>query len=111
LQKSFPLAVSLTRNTNGKEQRIIVVGDADFMSNIELNRFNMKTANFAFNTGIFSWLSYGEFPISSYRPAPKDTTLLIKREQIKYLRIAFLWVFPGIMLAIGALILIRRKRK
>lgn len=111
LQKSFPLAVSLTRNTKGKEQRIIVVGDADFMSNIELNRFNMRTANFAFNTGIFSWLSYGEFPISSYRPAPKDTTLLIKREHIKYFRITFLWVIPGIMLAIGALILIRRKRK
>jgi len=111
LQKSFPIAVSLTRKTKGKEQRIVVAGDADFMSNIELNRFNMRTANFAFNTGIFSWLSYGEFPISSYRPAPKDTTLLIKREQVKYFRIAFIWVLPGIMLAIGALILIRRKRK
>jgi len=111
LQKSFPLAVSVTRKTKGKEQRIIVTGDADFMSNIELNRFNMRTANFAFNTGIFSWLSYGEFPISSYRPAPKDTTILIKREQIKYLRITFIWVLPGIMLAIGTLILIRRKRK
>ncbi|NQX53636.1 Gldg family protein [Pedobacter panaciterrae] len=111
LQKSFPLAVSLARNTKGKEQRIVVVGDADFMSNIELNRFNMRTANFAFNTGIFSWLSYGEFPISSYRPSAKDTTLLIKRDQIKYLRIAFLWVFPGMMVAIGTLILIRRKRK
>lgn len=111
LQKSFPLAVSLTRKTRGKEQRIVVVGDADFMSNIELNRFNMRTANFAFNTGIFSWLSYGEFPISSYRPSPKDTTLLIKRDQIKYLRIIFLWVFPGILLALGTIILIRRKRK
>jgi ABC-2 type transport system permease protein len=111
VQKSFPLAVSLTRKTHGKEQRIVVTGDADFMSNIELNRFNMGTANFAFNTGIFSWLSYGEFPISSYRPAPKDNTLLIKRDQIKYFRITFLWVLPGIMLAIGALILIRRKRK
>lgn len=111
LQKAFPLAVSLTRKINGKEQRIIVVGDADFMSNIELNRFNMRTANFAFNTGIFSWLSYGEFPISSYRPAAKDTTLSIKRDQIKYFRIAFIWVIPGIMLALGTLILIRRKRK
>jgi ABC-2 type transport system permease protein len=111
VQKSFPLAVSATRKTKGKEQRIIVVGDADFMSNIELNRFNMRTANFAFNTGTFSWLSYGEFPISSYRPAPKDITLLIKRDQIKYLRITFLWVFPGILLALGTIILIRRKRK
>ena len=111
VQKSFPLAVSLTRTTKGKEQRIVVAGDADFMSNIEQNRFNMRTANFAFNTGIFSWLSYGEFPISSYRPAAKDTTILIKKDQIKYLRMAFLWVFPGLLLALGTLILIRRKRK
>ncbi|HWV70640.1 MAG TPA: Gldg family protein [Pseudosphingobacterium sp.] len=111
LQKSFPLAVSATRKIEGKEQRIVIVGDADFMSNIELNRFNMRTANFAFNTGIFSWLSYGEFPISSFRPEAKDTLLLIKRDQINYFRITFLWIFPGILLVLGTIILIRRKRK
>ncbi|MCQ6957215.1 Gldg family protein [Mucilaginibacter aquariorum] len=111
LKKPFPLAVSITRNLNGKEQRIIVAGDADVMSNVELNRFNMRTGNFAFNTGVFSWLSYGQFPISSFRPMPKDLLVLVTKDQVKNLRIVLIWVLPGILLAIGSLILIRRKRK
>jgi ABC-2 type transport system permease protein len=111
IKQPFPLAASITRNLNGKEQRIIVSGDADLMSNIELNRFNMRTANFAFNTGLFSWLSYGQFPISSFRPMPKDILVLVTKDQVKNLRIVLIWVLPGILLAIGSVILIRRKRK
>lgn len=111
LKKPFPLAASITRNVSGKEQRIIVAGDADLMSNSELNRFNMRTANFAFNTGVFSWLSYGQFPISSFRPMAKDTLVLVTKDQVKNLRVVLIWVLPGILLAIGSLILIRRKRK
>lgn len=111
LKKPFPLAVSITRNINGKEQRIIISGDADLMSNAELNRFNMRTANFAFNTGLFSWLSYGQFPISSFRPQPRDTTVLVTKDQVKTIRFVLIWVLPGILLAFGSLILIRRKRK
>ena len=111
LKKPFALAASITRNINGKEQRIIVSGDADLMSNAELNRFNMRTANFAFNTGVYSWLSYGQFPISSFRPMAKDTLVLITKDQVKNLRIVLIWVLPGILLVIGSLVLIRRKRK
>jgi len=111
LQKAFPLAVSLTRKIAQKEQRIIVIGDADLMSNKELNRFNLRTANFVFNIGVFSWLSYGEFPISSFRPAPKDTVLLVDKDQIYLLKLIFVWIIPGLLLACGSIILIRRKRK
>lgn len=110
-RKAFPLAVSLTRKINGKEQRIVVSGDADFMANAELKRFNMRTANFTFNTGIFSWLSYGQFPISSFRPPAKDIRVFVTKEQVKVLKIGFLWVFPAILLACGSILLIRRKRK
>ena len=111
LKKSLPLALSLRRNVKGKDQRIIVLSDADLMSNAELNRFNMRTANFVFNTGLFSWLSYGAFPISSFRPSPQDTVLFLAKDQVKIIRIILLWVIPGILLACGSLILIRRKRK
>ncbi|MCX2475354.1 Gldg family protein [Pedobacter sp. MC2016-05] len=111
LQRSFPLATSLTRKFNQKEQRIIIIGDADLMSNKELNRFNLRTANFAFNIGVFSWLSYGEFPISSFRPAPKDTVLLVDKDQIHLLKLIFVWIIPGLLLACGTILLLRRKRK
>lgn len=110
-RKSFATAVSLTRKINNKEQRIIVTGDADFMGNAELQRFNLRAANFVFNTALFSWLSYGEFPIDSTRPKPEDTAVLLTKDQVKFLRIIYLWVLPGILLAFGAILLIRRKRK
>lgn len=110
-RKAFPLAVSLTRKINGKEQRIVIAGDADFMSNTELQRFNLRTANFAFTTGLFSWLSYGEFPIDSSRPPVKDIKVFVTKDQVKWLRILYLWVLPGILLAFGTILLIRRKRK
>ncbi len=110
-RKSFATAVSLTRKINNKEQRIIVTGDADFMGNAELQRFNLRNANFVFNTALFSWLSYGEFPIDSTRPKPEDTAVLLTKDQVKFLRIIYLWVLPGILLAFGAILLIRRKRK
>jgi ABC-2 type transport system permease protein len=110
-RKSFPLAVSITRKINGKEQRIVVAGDADFMANAELQRFNMRTANFVFNTGIFSWLNYGKFPINSFREPAIDTKVLITKDQVKPLRVIFIWILPAILLACGSILLIRRKRK
>ncbi|MNL27158.1 hypothetical protein D3C87_1487290 [compost metagenome] len=111
IKKSFPTAVSLTRKINGKEQRIVVTGDADFMSNTELKRTVPAVGNFVFSTGVFSWLSYGEFPIARYRPKVRDTVLLVSKDQVKVIRFIFVWVIPGILLATGAILLIRRKRK
>ncbi len=110
-RRAFPTALGLTRTIKGKEQRIIVTGDADFMSNAELQRFNLQAANFAFNTGLFSWLSYGEFPIDSSRPPIKDTKIRVTKDQSKILRIIYVWIIPGILLAFGSILLIRRKRK
>lgn len=110
-RKTFPTALGLTRTVQGKEQRIIVTSDADFMSNAELQRFNLRNANFVFNTGLFSWLSYGEFPIDSSRPPIEDIKLKVSKKQAKMIRLFYVWVVPGILLAFGSILLIRRKRK
>ncbi|HSC38540.1 MAG TPA: hypothetical protein VLD19_11725, partial [Chitinophagaceae bacterium] len=108
---AFPLAVSVARKINGKEQRIIISGDADFMSNAELQRKNVPAANFAFSTGLFSWLSYGAYPIDSSRPGESDTKANITKDQVKVLRFAVLYVVPALLLLFGSILLIRRKRK
>jgi ABC-2 type transport system permease protein len=69
------------------------------------------TANFAFNTAIFSWLSYNEFPIDTSRPDAKDKRLTVGSEQVSQLNILFVWILPAILLAFGSVLLIRRKRK
>jgi ABC-2 type transport system permease protein len=108
---SVPTALSLTRHINGKEQRVIVTGDADFLSNAELNRNNVRTTNFTFCTGLFSWLSNGEFPIDTSRPKLKDNRFNLTDNGLKGLKILFLGVMPAILLILGIVLLIRRKRQ
>jgi len=110
-KKSVPTVIALTRKVNNKEQRIVVTGDADFLSNDELGRYNVQTINFAFNSALFSWLSYGQFPIDTYRPEAKDTRVSVSTDTVDILRILYIWVLPGILVAFAAILLIRRKRK
>ena len=107
----FATALSLTRMVNGKQQRIVVTGDADLMSNSELGRRNARTANFVFNTAIFGWFSYGQFPIETTRPRSKDNHLRFSEAGLKAVKFIFWGLAPGCLLVFGTVLLIRRKRK
>ena len=108
---SVPTALALSRKADGREQRIIVCGDADFMDNYNLKRNDVPTANFSWNTAMFSWLSGGEFPIDTFRPAAKDTRILISLSSITIFKIIYLWIIPAILVVFAAVLLIRRKRR
>lgn len=107
----LPAVVGLTRNIHGRQQRIVVAGDADFLSNAELGRFNLKTCNFDFSTGLFSWLDNGDFPIDTSRPPAKDKRLNITDSGLASLKVLLLGILPGLLLILGSIVLIRRKRK
>ena len=107
----FPTLLGLIRNVNGKQQRIVISGDADLLSNAELARNNPRNCNFALSTGIFSWLSYGEFPIDSFRPKGPDTKLDLTSKGLMWTKAFLLGILPGLVLIVGAVLLIRRKRK
>ena len=109
IRQSFPTVIGLKRMVDGKEQRIVVAGDADFLSNAELRRSN--TANFTFSTGLFSWLSSDEFPVMTTRPGSLDKKVLVTSDRLKTQKIIFMWVLPSILLALASIVLIRRKRK
>lgn len=106
------VALALTRNIDGKNQKIMVVGDADFMSNGELNRRNLKkqTKNFNFITAVFKWFSNGEYPIDTTRPEPIDNKILVSQDQLSWIRIIFIGIVPFLLAVLGLSILIRRKR-
>ncbi|WP_212005193.1 Gldg family protein [Chitinophaga sp. HK235] len=112
-RRSVPLALSLSRKVHGREQRIIVTGDADCISNSELTAVHgdKQFANFYFSTSLFSWLSYGEFPIYTILPEGKDKKINITPSGLEVQKIFLLWVLPGLLLALGAAILIKRKRR
>ncbi|WP_163410724.1 Gldg family protein [Flavobacterium ajazii] len=107
--KAVPLVVALTRNINGKSQKIIVAGDADFMGNAELSRGGSGT--FQFVTDIFSWFTNYEFPIDTTRPENTDKKLTITANQVFISKIVFIGLFPLLIILGGAFILIRRNRR
>jgi len=110
-RKPLPVMIAMTRKIKGKEQRIIVAADADFMSNSNLKRYDVQTANFPFITAIFSWLDYKLFPIDASRPAAPDKRVKVTLDGVEVLKIIYLWGMPGIMIAFATILLIRRKRK
>jgi ABC-2 type transport system permease protein len=111
IQKSLPTVLGLSRKINGKEQHIVIAGDADFMSIKELVRYNPPQTNFIFSIGIYSWLDNKEFPIDTSRPPGKDNRVNISTDGVDVLRILLVWLLPGVVLVFAAILLIRRKRK
>jgi len=107
----LPVVIGLSRTINGRQQRIVISGDADFLSNSELSRGNLATCNFDFSTAVFGWFTYGEFPIDTSRPKSHDNRIAMTDKTLRLVKIFLLGVLPGLLLMIGTILLVRRKRK
>lgn len=108
---SYPIGIALHKKIGEKQQRIFVIGDADFMSNAELSRQNLNSLNFSFVTELFRWFSNGEFPIDTTRELPKDNKLLINNSQLTWIRWGLLGMLPGLIAIAVSWMLISRKRR
>lgn len=102
----FPVVLGLRKTIGGKEQRIIVSGDADFISTAGLQREEVR--NFALMTWIFKWFSYGEFPIAADRPMAPDNQILTSKVGISMLKLLLVWILPGLIWLSGGIFLLRR---
>lgn len=107
----FPVMVALTRQTGEKEQRIIVSGDADFMSNAELLRSNIQTGNFTFLMELFHWFSAGEFPLDTYREETTDDGVKLTAKGVDTMKWLLAGGLPLLVIAGVATMLIRRNRR
>ena len=106
-----PLAMSMSRIQNGKEQRILVLGDADVMSNAAINRSNIPTANQQFVRVLFRWLSQDDWPVDVHIPQLKDDELNLSHAASGNIRLLFLVLLPAIVAGLGSLKFIKRTRK
>ncbi|MGN6421361.1 MAG: Gldg family protein [Pseudobacter sp.] len=100
----YILALKLSRKINNKEQRIVIAGDADFMSGAE-NKYNQ------IGTGMYSWLMYNEYPVYTRLAVPEDMKLTVGKRAGQIIWYVFVYVIPGLLLALGAILIIRRMRK
>lgn len=101
---NYVTSIRLSRRINNKEQRIVVSGDADYMS-------SLRGRGGALGNAAFSWLLYNEYPKYTNRPWPLDTKMRIGENSSTTFYITYLFVLPGIMLITGILVLLRRNRK
>lgn len=101
---TFPAVLALTRKLGSRQQRVIVCGDADMLS-------NLRSGGASVGRALYSWLDENAFPIYTPRPDPADNKLTISAKGARALGIVYTWVLPALILLIGILLLIRRKRK
>lgn len=110
-EEEVTVSMALSREIKGKEQKIIVSGDADFLSNAEFSRFNLRTGNFSLGTQIFKWFANGEFPVDITRPEAIDNTIIVDQKDLSWIKIILMGVLPLLVAVSGATILMKRKRK
>lgn len=111
IKKPYPTVLALSREVNNKEQKIIITGDADWLSNGELGmmRKDVNAGNFFLINAIFYWQSDAEVPIDMRRDPPLDMKLTVGEDGWAISSIMLKWVFPALLIAAALFIWIRRR--
>ena len=111
IQQPFVTGLAMSRTVGDKMQKIIILGDADCISNAEINmrRQNVPAANFTLITGTFYWLSDEEVPIDVRRPPLPDDQLYLDKAGVKMTKTVFTWAFSGLLALIAVVIWLRRR--
>lgn len=111
-ERAFALVVALERNINGKEQRILISGDADCIANAEdVRNTYYRKINDEFRTSALRWMTNDKFPVYASYPGRKDNKYKLPKGIRSVNKIATGYAI-GTLLIIGAIVIIvRRKRK
>lgn len=110
-QKMYFTALALQREVGDKTQKIMIYGDADCISNGEVNmrRRWFESSNYTIIMGSFFWLSDNEVPIDIRRPTPSDNEVYMTKEVMNIWQLVLVWILPGILLAVFLILEIRRR--
>ena len=90
-----------------KQQRIVIIGDGDFLSNTYL----ANSGNNELGTRIINWLSSDDEFIAIPPKISNDTQLNISSTVLGIIGIGFLFILPAALIAIGIAIGLRRKKQ
>ena len=100
------IATALQRTIQNKEQRIVVVGDAAFLS----NSFAGNGGNVDLGVNMVNWLSGEERLITVQPRSSKDSSLTLSKTQLGVIAITFLLVVPLLLAAWGIWLWWKRRR-
>jgi ABC-type uncharacterized transport system involved in gliding motility auxiliary subunit len=96
-----------TDDTSTPNQRIVVIGDGDFLSNTYLG----NPGNLDLGLNIVRWLSHDDATIEIQVKSAPDTTLILGKVAQAVIAIGFLIGLPLLLLLIGIIIWLRRRRR
>ncbi len=100
------IGVALTRELEKREQRVAVLGDADFLSNTFLgNGGNVDLGN-----NLINWLTADDSFISVPARMAPDMSLALSRSMQVTIALTFLVVLPLVFIGGGAFVWWRRRR-
>ncbi len=100
------LAWALSREINGRQQRVVVIGDADFAA----NRFVGNGDNAAFFLNIIRWLLHDDW-LGGDAFEPADRGLRLSERQTLLIGFGFLFGLPLLLLGAGLTIHWLRRRQ
>jgi ABC-2 type transport system permease protein len=111
MRASIPVALALNRQVGEKDQKIVILGDADCISNgeISISRKGIKAANYNLIMGAFYWMSDDEVPIDVRRPSTTDRKLFIGIRGIKITKWSLVGILPLAMLVFYVVVWVRRR--
>ncbi len=99
------LAVTLQRNVNNRDQRIIVVGNGAFLANV----YSGNGGNLDLGINMVNWLADEERLITIQPRAAKDGKIILSKNQLSFTSVSFLVVLPLLLIAVGLLQWWRKK--
>ncbi len=101
------IAMTLTRPKKPAEQRVVVMGDSNFM----LNNFIGQGSNLTLATNIFNWLGADDELLSITPVTTPDTKLELPNWALYGIALFFLLALPIGLLLIGTVRWIRRRKR
>ena len=111
--QGVPIVMVLIRKIGDKDQKIVVMGNADCISNGEFSksRNGVRAANYNLVLETGRWFSNGEYPVNTYRPDNPDTDVYLRYKQVRYLKAVLIGVIPALIGIIGLIVWLRRRKE
>lgn len=105
-QGPLVIGAALTRNVDDKNQRIIVIGDSDFIANGYIG----YGANFSFSLNLINWLAEDDQLLAiSHQHAP-DQRIDLDDSDVLYIALVLLLIVPALLIVAGFFIRWMRHR-
>ncbi|MGA9851546.1 MAG: GldG family protein [Gammaproteobacteria bacterium] len=101
-----PPATGKSSEEKPVEQRVVVTGDGDFLSNAYLN----NGGNLTLGLNILNWLAHEDSFININPQSAPDRILALSRNSEGVISIGFLFLLPLFLIACGFIIWSRRRR-